>query len=58
MYRESAERRAARLRTLAPIVALVLFGGTVTLLYGLTLFVPVVELLRTLARYVIAISKT
>jgi type II secretory pathway component PulF len=49
MYRESAERRAARLRTLAPIVALVLLGGTVTLLYGMTLFVPVVELLRTLA---------
>ncbi len=32
------------------MVALVLFGGTVTLLYGLALFVPMVELLRTLAK--------
>ena len=30
MYREAAERRAERLRTMAPIVALVLLGGTVT----------------------------
>jgi type II secretory pathway component PulF len=49
MYREASKRRAERMRTLVPMVALVLLGGTVTLLYGLTLFVPVVELLRTLA---------
>jgi general secretion pathway protein F len=49
MYREAAARRAERLRTFAPMVVLVLVGGTVTLLYGLTLFIPVVELLRTLA---------
>jgi type II secretory pathway component PulF len=50
MYREAAQRSAERLHTLAPMVALVMLGGTVTLLYGLTLFVPVVELLRTLAK--------
>jgi type II secretory pathway component PulF len=49
MYCEAAKRRAERMRTLVPMVALVLLGGTVTLLYGLSLFVPVVELLRTLA---------
>ena len=49
MYRETAERRAERLRTVAPVVALVLLGGTVTLLYGLALFVPMVELLYALA---------
>jgi type II secretory pathway component PulF len=49
MYRDASERRAERLRTLAPMAAIVLIGGTVTLLYGLTLFVPVVELLKSLA---------
>jgi type II secretory pathway component PulF len=49
MYRESADRRAERLQTLAPVVTVVLVGGSVVLLYGLTLFVPVVEMLRALA---------
>lgn len=49
MYRETAERRAERLRTVAPVLALVLLGGSVTLLYGLALFVPMVELLSALA---------
>jgi type II secretory pathway component PulF len=49
LYRESSARRLDRLRAIAPLTALVLLGGTVTLLYGLTLFVPVVELLRALA---------
>lgn len=48
-YRETADRRTQKLRVVAPVVALVLLGGTVTLLYGLALFVPVVELLRALA---------
>jgi hypothetical protein len=49
IYRQTAERRTERLRTLAPIVALVTVGGTLTLLYGLALFVPLVELLYTFA---------
>jgi type II secretory pathway component PulF len=49
LYRDMASRRAERLRTLAPIVILVLVGGTVTLLYGLALFVPFVELLHAIA---------
>jgi type II secretory pathway component PulF len=49
MYHESSKRRGERLRAIAPIVALVLVAGTVTLLYGLALFVPVVEMLRALA---------
>jgi type II secretory pathway component PulF len=50
VYRNAAARRGERLGTLAPMVALVVFGGTVTLLYGLALFVPMVELLRALAK--------
>jgi general secretion pathway protein F len=50
VYHEAAGRRAQRLNTLAPMAVLVLVGGTVTLLYALALFVPVVELLCTLAR--------
>jgi type II secretory pathway component PulF len=50
MYHEASKRRGERLRTFAPIVALVLLAGTITLLYGLALFVPVVEMLRALAR--------
>ncbi len=49
LYREAADRRTERLRTLAPIAVLVALGGTVTLLYGLALFAPFVELLRSLA---------
>jgi general secretion pathway protein F len=49
MYHDGAERRSERLRHLAPVVALVVLGGTVTLLYGLALFVPMTELLRGLA---------
>lgn len=50
-YHEASQRRAARLHTLAPIAALVLLGGTITLLYGLALFVPLVQMLDALARY-------
>jgi type II secretory pathway component PulF len=49
MYRQASKRRAERLHTLAPVAILVLVGGTATLLYGLTLFVPVVQLLQALA---------
>ena len=50
LYRDSSRRRLSRVRMLAPIIACVLIGGGITLLYGLTLFVPVVELLETLTR--------
>jgi general secretion pathway protein F len=50
VYRSAAQRRGQRLRTLAPLVATALFGGTFTLLYGLALFVPMVELLEALAK--------
>lgn len=50
MYRETVERRTQRLRTLAPMVAMVVFGGTVTLIYCLALFVPLVELLKALSK--------
>lgn len=50
MYRETAQRRAARFRTVAPVVLLVFVGGTATLLYGLALFLPMVQLLYGLAR--------
>jgi general secretion pathway protein F len=49
MYHQASKRRAERLHTLAPIAVLVLVGGTATLLYGLTLFVPVVQMLHALA---------
>jgi general secretion pathway protein F len=49
IYRLSAQRRQERLRIVAPIVVCVVLGGGVTLLYGLSLFVPIVELLRALA---------
>jgi general secretion pathway protein F len=49
IYRESAQRRQDKLRIIAPIVVCVLLGGGATLLYGLSLFVPVVQLLRAIA---------
>ncbi|WP_425614070.1 type II secretion system F family protein [Anatilimnocola sp. NA78] len=49
LYYESAERRSERLRSLAPIIASLLLGGGVTLLYGLALFVPLAQLLQTVA---------
>jgi type II secretory pathway component PulF len=48
-YREAAERRVSRLQVTAPLVACVLLGGGVTLLYGLALFVPLAQLIRGLA---------
>jgi type II secretory pathway component PulF len=49
IYQRSAQRRAARLRLLIPAVTCVVVGGGVTLLYGLALFVPVVDMLQTIA---------
>lgn len=50
VYRETAERRAARFRAVAPVAVLVFVGGTVTLLYGLALFLPMVQLLYGLSQ--------
>jgi general secretion pathway protein F len=49
LYHDTALRRREQFRVVAPIVVCVVIGGGVTLLYGLSLFVPMVELLRTLA---------
>lgn len=48
-YRESAQRRVGRVKILAPIVACLVIGGVVVLLYALALFVPVVQMLHGLA---------
>lgn len=49
VYRQSARRRIERMGVLAPAVACVVVGGGVVLLYGLTLFLPLVDLLKSLA---------
>jgi general secretion pathway protein F len=49
VYRLAAERSAERSRILTPIFVCVILGGGVTLLYALSVFVPVVELLYALA---------
>jgi type II secretory pathway component PulF len=49
VYRDGARHRQQRLRVLAPLVMAVVLGGGATLLYGLALFVPLVNLLRGIA---------
>jgi len=49
VYRRSSDEHVQRLRTLAPFVTCVIIGGGVTLLYGMALFTPYVDLLRGLA---------
>jgi type II secretory pathway component PulF len=49
IYRDSAIRRLQRIRVVTPLVLCAVLGGGITLLYGLTLFVPVVDMLRGLA---------
>jgi type II secretory pathway component PulF len=49
IYRKSARRHAARARILAPALATAVIGGGAVLLYGLALFAPMVELLRSIA---------
>jgi len=49
VYRDAAERAAERSAIVTPILLTVLLGGGATLLYGLALFVPVVEMLSSLA---------
>jgi type II secretory pathway component PulF len=49
VYRQIAQRRQERLRIILPLIVAVVVGGAATLLYGLALFVPVIEMLRGLA---------
>ena len=48
-YRSAAARRTEQIRMAAPLVACIVIGGTAALLYGLALFVPLMELYRQLA---------
>jgi hypothetical protein len=49
LYRDASDHSMRRARIVAPIIGLVLLGGSVTLLYGLALFVPVVQMLKAVA---------
>jgi general secretion pathway protein F len=49
VYRQSASVRRERIRAVVPIVAGIVIGGGATLLYGLALFLPVIEMLHALA---------
>lgn len=49
MYRRRADDQSAYLRLLFPLVAAVLIGGGATLVYALTMFLPLTETLRDLA---------
>ncbi len=49
VYRQSAARRRRRLQVVVPMVIGLALGGTAALLYGLALFVPVIDMLRSLA---------
>jgi type II secretory pathway component PulF len=49
VYRNSARRSSERARVVAPIVASALIGGGAVLLYGLSLFIPMTEMLRSVA---------
>jgi general secretion pathway protein F len=48
-YRLRAQRRTERIRVVLPILACTLVGGGVTLLYALSLFLPLVQMLQGLA---------
>jgi type II secretory pathway component PulF len=50
LYRRTARRRVERSRVITPMILLVTVGGGVTLLYGLALFLPVINLLQALSR--------
>jgi type II secretory pathway component PulF len=49
VYRDAAKHGQQRFRVLAPMVMAIVLGGGATLLYGLALFVPIVNLLRGMA---------
>ncbi len=49
LYRQTSHDAMRRARIIAPIILVIAIGGTVTLLYGLALFVPVVQMLKAVA---------
>jgi type II secretory pathway component PulF len=49
LYREASIQDIKRAKIVAPIIWLVVLGGSATLLYGLALFVPVVQMLKAVA---------
>jgi type II secretory pathway component PulF len=49
LYHQASLHAMRRARLLAPMLLIVVIGGTVTLLYGLALFVPVVQMLKAIA---------
>lgn len=49
LYRESSIYGIQRARIIAPILCLITLGGGVTLLYGLALFLPIVQMLKSVA---------
>jgi type II secretory pathway component PulF len=49
VYLQSAARRRRRLQVIVPMLIGLAIGGTAVLLYGLALFVPVIQMLRGLA---------
>jgi len=49
-YREASMQGIKRAKIIGPIFWLIFLGGTVTLLYGLALFLPVVQLLKAAAQ--------
>jgi type II secretory pathway component PulF len=48
LYRKRANYQADKLQVLLPIILMIGIGGTVTLFYGLALFLPVINLLSQL----------
>ena len=49
-YRDSAKQEITRWRNWLPVIVGVLIGGSIVLGYGLSLFTPMVELLKTLTK--------
>ncbi len=49
LYRDASNYSIQRAKIVAPMLGVVLIGGTVTLLYGLTLFVPLTQMLKAVA---------
>jgi len=49
LYHQASVHAMQRARVFAPMVLIVVIGGTATLLYGLALFVPVVQMLKAIA---------
>ena len=49
VYRDAADRHVERTRLALPMIACIVLGGGATLLYGLLLFIPITNLMQSLA---------